>query len=70
MVNAAAWADLLQRHIDKENNVVYTFARRSLAEDVLQSINSEVEQFEGQAVKDSVQETALSLLKKLTDKYC
>ncbi|KAF5072948.1 Hemerythrin HHE cation binding domain protein [anaerobic digester metagenome] len=70
LVNAAAWADLLQRHIDKENNVVYTFARRSLAEDVLQSINSEVDQFEGQAEQDGIQETALNLLKQLTDKYC
>ncbi len=70
LVNAVAWANLLQRHIDKENNVVYTFARRNFTEDILQSIDSEVERFEGQAEEKGVQETALKLLKPLREKYC
>ncbi|WMI82639.1 hemerythrin domain-containing protein [Anaerotignum sp. MB30-C6] len=70
LVNAGVWANLLQRHIDKEDNVVYTFAGRSLTDDVLQSINSEVELFENQAEEKGVQETALNLLKHLTEKYC
>ncbi|MDD3137835.1 MAG: hemerythrin domain-containing protein [Lachnospiraceae bacterium] len=69
LVNSGAWANLLQRHIDKEDNVVYTFARRSLADDILQSIDSEVERFEVQAEGDGVQRTALKLLKQLTGKY-
>ncbi|MGE4213932.1 MAG: hemerythrin domain-containing protein, partial [Anaerotignaceae bacterium] len=70
LVNSGAWANLLQRHIDKENNVVYTFARRSLAEDILQNIDLEVECFEVQAEEEGVQETALNLLKQLMEKYC
>lgn len=70
LVNAGAWANLLQRHIDKEDNVVYTFAGRSLTDDVLQSINSEVELFESQAKEKGIQETALNLLKQLIEKYC
>jgi hemerythrin-like domain-containing protein len=70
LVNAGAWANLLQRHIDKEDNVVYTFAGRSFTDDVLQSINSEVELFERQAEEKGIQETALALLKQLTEKYC
>lgn len=70
LVNAGAWANLLQRHIEKEDNVVYTFAGRSLTNDVLQNINSEVELFERQAGEKGIQETALNLLKQLTEKYC
>ena len=70
VVNAGVWADLLQRHIEKENNAVYSFARRSLAPDVMQSIDDEVGQFEEQAEQENVQKTALDLLKQLTGKYC
>lgn len=70
LVNAGAWANLLQRHIEKENNAVYTFARRSFADDIMLSIDGEVERFEEQAEKEGVQKTALKLLKKLTGKYC
>lgn len=70
LVNAGAWADLLQRHIDKEDSVVYTFAEREFTADVLQSINNEVELFEKEAEENKIQEIALNLLKKLTEKYC
>ncbi|MEA5084938.1 MAG: hemerythrin domain-containing protein [Lachnospiraceae bacterium] len=70
LVNAGAWANLLQRHIDKEDNVVYTFASRNLGDDILQNIDKEVERFEKQAEEEGFQETALQLLKKLTEKYC
>lgn len=70
LVNSGAWANLLQRHIDKENNVVYTFARRSLADDVLKRIDVEVERFENLAEEDCVKETALQVLKQLKEKYC
>ncbi|KXL52966.1 hemerythrin HHE cation binding domain protein [Anaerotignum neopropionicum] len=70
LVNAGAWANLLQRHIDKENNVVYTFASRSLSDDIMLSIDGEVERFEEQAEKEGVQQIALKLLKQLTKKYC
>lgn len=43
---AMAYADLLQRHIDKENEVVYTFAARALTEDIMDKIESESIQFE------------------------
>ncbi len=69
LINAGAWANLLQRHIDKEDHVVYTFAGRSLTEEVLESINNEVALFESQAAEKGMQETALKLLKTLTDKY-
>lgn len=69
VVNATAWANLLQRHIDKENSVVYTFARRGLSDDVLLGINGEVERFEELAKEKGVQETALKLLKQLEEKY-
>lgn len=70
LVNAVAWANLLQRHIDKENKVVYTFASRSFDDNVLRSIDDEVESFEKQAEEEGVQGTSLKLLKELMVKYC
>ncbi|WMI80558.1 hemerythrin domain-containing protein [Anaerotignum sp. MB30-C6] len=69
LINAGSWANLLQRHIDKEDNVVYTFAGRDLTDDILRSIDSEVEIFERQAEEKFIQEKALKLLKELTEKY-
>lgn len=69
VVNATSWANLLQRHIDKENNAVYSFARRSLPADILESVDQEVERFEEQAQADGVQKNALDLLGKLMQKY-
>ncbi|MFV0496837.1 MAG: hemerythrin domain-containing protein [Candidatus Fimivivens sp.] len=70
LINAGAWANLLQRHIEKEDQVVYTFAGRSLSEDILQRIDDEVTHFEAQATKKGVQETALKLCQRLAEKYC
>lgn len=40
-----SYCDLLVRHIDKENNVVYPFAKRILSEQAFASIALEDEQF-------------------------
>lgn len=37
--NAIAYGELLQRHIDKEDRVVFTLARRELSENLMEEIN-------------------------------
>lgn len=40
--NAMSYAELLRRHVDKENNVVYTFAARSLSDNIKKTIEDEM----------------------------
>ena len=35
IANAISYTNLLERHIDKEDNVIYKFAQRELNEDIL-----------------------------------
>ena len=44
--SAMSYAKLLTRHIEKENNVAYKFAERSLKEDTIKTLNEECERFE------------------------
>ncbi|MBQ1801555.1 MAG: hemerythrin domain-containing protein [Lachnobacterium sp.] len=66
--HATGYADLLKRHIDKENAVVYTFAERSLSEEDKELVNKETEIFEIEASKNKVQERYLSWLKGVSEK--
>lgn len=70
LVNADGWANLLQRHIEKEDSVVYAFARTRLPGEVLQAVDREIGEFEKQAAIEGVQETALGILECLKRKYC
>lgn len=70
LVNAAGWANLLQRHIEKEDSVVYAFARSRLPGEVLQNVDREILEFEKQEALQGVQETALDILKRLKERYC
>lgn len=63
--NAMAYADLLHRHIDKEDRVVYEFARKNLEKDTLDKINYECTIFENRAREENVQNNYLNLLDEL-----
>ena len=67
LANAISYTHLLQRHIDKENNVVYKYAERELDKSVLDLINKECIDFE-EKNKD-VKEKYISLLEDLEKKY-
>lgn len=47
ITNASEYASLLKRHIEKEDNVAFTFANRSLPLGFLELVNQETEEFEG-----------------------
>lgn len=69
IAEAMGYAALLQRHIDKENQVVYPFGERSLPEEVLLQIDEETSAFERAAEEAGTQETYLGILNELAEKY-
>lgn len=69
LAEAMGYAGLLQRHIDKENQVVYPFGERALPREVLEQIDTETREFERIADERGVRETYLGILDELTKKY-
>jgi len=69
IANAIGYANLLSRHIEKEDAVVYTFAKRALSKNTLDIIDSDCKNFEKEMEKDKIQEKYLKLLEELENKY-
>ncbi|MFT8316521.1 MAG: hemerythrin domain-containing protein [Clostridium sp.] len=69
IANAVSYTHLLQRHIEKEDNVAYTFARRGLSQDTIKKIDEECENFEKEAEEKHTQENYIKLLEELEHKY-
>lgn len=69
IANAICYADLLDRHIEKENTAMYRFAENMLKEDSKSYIEEECERIEAKASEQGLQEKYLSLLEDLEKKY-
>jgi hemerythrin-like domain-containing protein len=69
VAEATGYAKLLKRHIDKEDQAVYTYAEKSLPEGVLRSVDERVKAFEAAAEEHKTQETYLQILQELMKKY-
>ncbi len=69
IVNATAYTYLIKRHIDKENEVVFTFGEKNLAEDSRNFVDKKTKEMEEEAKKAGVQEKYLSILAQLEKKY-
>lgn len=50
LTNAMGYGELLRRHIAKENDVAYTFAKRLLSEELMAKIEAETDEFESKAM--------------------
>jgi hemerythrin-like domain-containing protein len=64
--NAISYTHLLERHIQKEDNVIYKFAQRELNENILKNIDNECIEFEN--TNSNVKEENLSILENLEKK--
>ena len=62
ITEAMGYAHLLQIHIEKENSVVYTFAERSLPQNVKDHIDEKCRAFEEQQTSLGVQKKYLDML--------
>lgn len=69
IANAISYTHLLTRHIDKEDNVVYTFAKRELSQEILDGVNTECEAFEKEMKNAGFQTKYIEMLEVLEKKY-
>lgn len=69
IANAISYTHLLNRHVDKEDNVVYSFAKRALSEEILNKINMECDAFEEEMNRAGVQNKYIQILELLEEKY-
>lgn len=67
IANAISYCDLLTRHIDKEDRVVYTFAKRELKEKIMIQIDAQCAQYEREY--ESVSYKNIEILEVLESKY-
>lgn len=66
---ASEYAITLQRHINKENSTVYTFAERRLPPESLEYVRQETERFNEQTRKDNIPQTIMGNIKDLEQRY-
>lgn len=67
IANAIAYTDLLKRHIEKEDNVVFPFAQRSFDSSVLEDINQSYKAFEAKHLETRIK--YINLLTNLEHRY-
>ena len=63
--NAYSYADMMENHIDKENEVLYPFAENNLSLDDQEDVNIKVNNYEENARKNGIQEKYIELLNEL-----
>ena len=67
IANAVSYTNLLERHIHKEDNVIYKFAERELKNETIDQINEECVTFESK--NKNVKDENLAILEELKVKY-
>lgn len=67
IANAISYTHLLTRHIDKEDNVIYSFASRELKEDSMNNVDVECEEFEN--INNETRGKYIKILEGLEGKY-
>ncbi|NLK99297.1 MAG: hemerythrin domain-containing protein [Clostridiales bacterium] len=69
IANAISYTHHMVRHINKEDQVIYTFAMKQLPEEILNKVNQDTLIFENTANEKGVQKRYISLLEDLEKKY-
>ena len=69
IANSICYSDLLTRHIEKEDKLIYTFARRALSQADIEDINVSCEKLESRAAKNHLQKEYIDVLEMLEKKY-
>lgn len=67
IANAVSYTNLLERHIHKEDNVIYKFAERKLKKETIDEINEECIVFESE--NTNIKDENLVILEELKVKY-
>ncbi len=69
IANAVGYTNLLTRHIDKEDEVVFTFAKKQLSANCIDEVNVNCEKYENDTNEQGVQKKYIDLLVALESKY-
>lgn len=69
IANSIGYADLLNRHIDKENTAIYNFARRALSKEAMEDIQRQCEEAESKADEGKIQDNYIKLLEEFEKKF-
>lgn len=69
IANAIGYCDLLTRHIDKEDNAIYNFAKRSLSQNLINEIEEKCTQAELGAKERNTQDDYIKMLEGLEIKW-
>ncbi len=69
IANAICYTDLLDRHIEKENTAMYTFAERMLSDELKAYIDEESRKVDVEATSRGTQDKYESMLSELEKKY-
>lgn len=69
IANAVSYTHLLDRHIDKEDGVIYKYAVNNLSKETISKLEQECELFEEKASEAKTQNRYLELLSDLESKY-
>lgn len=69
VANSIGYANLLQRHIIKEDELVYQYGEKALPQAVLDEVNRKTEEFETAAQNSGVQKHYIDMLEALENKY-
>ncbi len=67
IANAISYTHLLERHIEKENNVIYKFAQRELKDEILKEIDIECLKYEEE--NEDVKKKYIKIVGDLEKKY-
>ncbi len=65
IANAISYTHLMNRHIDKEDNVVYTYAQKNMLNATMDAINSECEAYERSETARHARETYIPMLEEM-----
>jgi hemerythrin-like domain-containing protein len=68
-VAAGSYEHLLRRHIQKENETVFTFGEKHLPEKSMERIEEQSRAFEADVENAAEREYQLQVLKELEEKY-
>ncbi len=69
IANAISYTHLLKRHIDKEDTVVYPFAQRQLAPEIIEQVNQDTVAFEKAALEKDTKNYYEQMVAILEEKY-
>jgi hemerythrin-like domain-containing protein len=69
IANSISYTDLLNRHIDKEDTAIYSFARRALSKATLEEVEEKCKEVEVSANEQGTQQKYIEMVEQFERRY-